>query len=102
MLLEPAGLLAKLLGRSEIEVNSLHWQSIDQLAPGLLVEGHAPDGVIEAVRVAKARSFALGVQWHPEYRVAENPVSLAIFKAFGQACRERATRRSHAAGRAAE
>lgn len=100
--LEPAGQLSKLLGQSEIAVNSLHWQAIDRLAPGLLAEGHAPDGVIEAVRVAKARNFALGVQWHPEYRVAENPVSLAIFKAFGQAARARAASRARAAGRAAE
>lgn len=102
VLLEPAGLLAKLLGRTEIEVNSLHWQAIDELGPGLLAEAHAPDGVIEAVRVARARSFALGVQWHPEYRVAENPISLAIFKAFGQACRTRAASRARAPGRAAE
>jgi putative glutamine amidotransferase len=83
-------------------VNSLHWQAIDRLAPALVAEGHAPDGVIEAVRVAKARNFAFGVQWHPEYRVTENPVSLAIFKAFGQACRARAATRARAAGRAAE
>jgi putative glutamine amidotransferase len=42
------------------------------------------------------------VQWHPEYRVTENPVSLAIFKAFGDACRERAVARARPAGKAAE
>jgi len=100
--LVPNGMLARLVGRDEIETNSLHWQAIDRLAPGLVAEGHAHDGVIEAVRVAKARNFALGVQWHPEYRVTENPVSLAIFKAFGEACRARARMRADRLGKAAE
>jgi putative glutamine amidotransferase len=100
--LEPSGMLTKILGRTEIEVNSLHWQAIDRLAPGLTVEAVAPDGVVEAVRVERARNFALGVQWHPEYRVTENPVSLALFKAFGAACRERARGRLRASGKAAE
>jgi putative glutamine amidotransferase len=102
VVLEPGGMLARLLGCGEIETNSLHWQAIDRLAPGLVVEGHADDGVIEAVRVAAARNFALGVQWHPEYRVTENAVSLAIFKAFGDACRVRAASRTRPAGKAAE
>jgi len=58
------------------------------------VEGRAPDGVIEAVRVTDARSFALGVQWHPEWRVLQNPVSVALFRAFGDAARRRAEQRA--------
>jgi putative glutamine amidotransferase len=100
--LEPSGMLTKILGRTEIEVNSLHWQAIDRLAPGLVIEAKAPDDVIEAVRVEKAKSFAFGVQWHPEYRVTENPVSLALFRAFGEACRDRAQARRRAPGKAAE
>ncbi|MGH6937416.1 gamma-glutamyl-gamma-aminobutyrate hydrolase family protein [Hypericibacter sp.] len=100
--LEPTGMLTKILGRTEIEVNSLHWQAIDRLAPGLVVEAKAPDDVIEAVRVEKAKNFAFGVQWHPEYKVTENAVSLALFRAFGTACRERARARLRAPGKAAE
>jgi len=85
--LTPNGAFAQIMGTNEIRVNSLHWQGIDRLAAGLTVEGTAPDGTIEAVRVAAARNFALGVQWHPEYRVMENPDSVALFKAFGQAAR---------------
>lgn len=88
------GELARLLGATRIEVNSLHWQAIERLADGLAVEGRAPDGVIEAVRVKDARSFAFGVQWHPEYKVLENPVSLALFRAFGAAARARADARA--------
>ncbi len=89
----PGGVLHRVLGREAAEVNSLHWQAIDRLAEGLNVEAVAPDGVIEAVSVAGARSFALGVQWHPEYRATENPVSMAMFRAFSEAARSWAERR---------
>ena len=55
-------------------------------APGLAVEALAPDNTIEAVRVERARGFALGVQWHPEWGYADDSASLAIFRAFGEAC----------------
>lgn len=96
------GVLAALAGRQEAMVNSLHGQGIDRLAPGLEVEATAPDGQIEAVRVAGARAFALAVQWHPEYKAMENPLSRAIFGAFGDAARARCRARRGAAARAAE
>jgi putative glutamine amidotransferase len=85
--LVPESLLAKVLGVHELMVNSLHGQGIYQLGAGLKVEAYAPDGLIEAVSVADAKTFALGVQWHPEWKVMENPHYLAIFKAFGEACK---------------
>ena len=95
--LTPGGELARLLDTETLTVNSLHNQAIDRLANDLTVEAVAPDGIVEAVRVASARNFALGVQWHPEYKVLENPASLRLFEAFGQACRDRA--RARAEGR---
>ena len=92
--LAPDGEIARLVGSRKIEVNSLHWQAIDRLGDGLVVEGRAPDGVVEAVRVRDARSFALGVQWHPEWKVLQNPVSVALFRAFGDAARRRAEQRA--------
>ena len=92
--LAPEGEIARLVGSRRIEVNSLHWQAIDRLADRLVVEGRAPDGVVEAVRVRDARSFALGVQWHPEWKVLQNPVSVALFRAFGDAARRRAEQRA--------
>ena len=83
------GQLAKILGTQQTMVNSLHGQGIDRLGIGLSAEAHAPDGLIEAVSASNAKSFALGVQWHPEWKVMENPSYLAIFKAFGDACRTR-------------
>ena len=79
----PDGLLARLSGQSQAKVNSLHHQGIDRLAPGLKAEAHAPDGQIEAVSMPGAKAFLLGVQWHPEWRFARNPLSLALFKGFG-------------------
>lgn len=81
--------LHQLAGASEIAVNSLHNQGIDTLAPGLVVEGIAPDGTIEAVRVATAPGFAFGVQWHPEYDFETDALSRRIFVAFGEAVRAR-------------
>jgi len=88
VLLDPGGRLAQILnGASEIMVNSLHGQGINQLAPGLAVEARADDGLVEAYRVADARGFTLAVQWHPEWRFSENPDSVKLFRAFGDACR---------------
>ncbi|WPC04968.1 gamma-glutamyl-gamma-aminobutyrate hydrolase family protein [Pseudomonas benzenivorans] len=90
---QPGGLLAGLGLPREIEVNSIHGQGVERLAPGLRVEALAPDGLIEAFSVEGAPSFALGVQWHPEWQVGSNPNYLAIFQAFGEACRKRAGQR---------
>ena len=88
-----SGGVARMVGASNILVNSLHAQAIDQVAPGLVVEALAPDGTIEAVRLLpleqthSAHPWVLGVQWHPEWGYADDTASLAIFRAFGDACR---------------
>lgn len=87
--LTPGGLLAGITGATEIQVNSLHGQGIDRLAPGLAVEAVAPDGLVEAVRVVDAPAFAVGVQWHPEWRFHEDPPSAALLATFGAAVRAR-------------
>ena len=92
--LTPGGLIWRLAGGlDEIQVNSLHAQAIDRPAPGLSVEAVAPDGTIEAVCVTDAPTFAVGVQFHPEFRAAENVFATALFQAFGDACRARAAAR---------
>ncbi|MFP3796010.1 MULTISPECIES: gamma-glutamyl-gamma-aminobutyrate hydrolase family protein [Paraburkholderia] len=84
------GLLREIAGGAhEASVNSLHGQGIDTLGHGLVANATAPDGLIEAISVANARAFALGVQWHPEWQHAHNALSTAIFRAFGEACRAR-------------
>jgi putative glutamine amidotransferase len=86
----PGGMLERLIGTRSFKVNSLHSQGIDRLAPGLAAEATAPDGVIEGVSMPKARGFLFGAQWHPEWRYAESPVSMALFAAFGDAVRAHA------------
>ncbi|MFK8253901.1 gamma-glutamyl-gamma-aminobutyrate hydrolase family protein [Ancylobacter terrae] len=100
--LTPGGVLAELAGGDRWKVNSLHGQGIDRLAPGLLVEARAPDGLVEGFRVANAPGFALAVQWHPEWRFWEDRLSGALFTAFGVAARAYAERRAGARLRAAE
>ena len=91
---EPGGLLARLLARSEFDVNSLHGQAVNRLGRGLRVEARAPDGVIEAFSKSDVATFNLCVQWHVEWQAAQNPVSMQILGAFGAACRLRQTRKT--------
>ncbi len=86
-----AGGLAAVLGVDEARVNSVHGQALDRLGDALIAESSAPDGTIEGVRV-EAPGWAFGVQWHPEWGYADDPVSLALFRAFGDACRAYAGR----------
>ncbi len=81
-------------GQPRMMVNSLHSQGVDRLADGLSVEATAPDGLVEAFRVTGARGFAIGVQWHPEWKAMNNDFSRALFGAFGEACRRWAVARS--------
>jgi len=81
-----SGSLAEIVGAPKIMVNSFHGQAIDVLAPGLMVEALASDSTIEAVH-SRVAPWVLGVQWHPEWHYADDSASVAIFKAFGAACR---------------
>lgn len=85
----PGGLLEQVLGLQRFTVNSVHGQGVKQLAPGLRVEARAPDGLIEAFSVTDGPAFSLCVQWHPEWQAADNPVSMQLLRAFGEACRVR-------------
>jgi len=88
------GILHRIAGADVAIVNSLHGQGINKLAPGCVVEARARDGLIEAIRLDAPEPFLLAVQWHPEWKVRENPFYLGIFQAFAQACRERAAKRN--------
>jgi putative glutamine amidotransferase len=83
----PGGVLERISGRRSAMVNSVHSQGVDQLAEALTVEAVAPDGLVEAFTVRDAPGFTLAVQWHPEWKVRENELSMAMFQAFGDAAR---------------
>jgi putative glutamine amidotransferase len=94
VVLEPGPMREWAGGADRVKVNSLHGQGVKQLAPDLTVAARAPDGLIEAFWMPRAPAFTWAVQWHPEWRVMANNFSVALFAAFGEAARVRATRRS--------
>ncbi len=85
--LTPRGVLATAFGAETATVNSVHYQGVDQLGEGLLVEARAPDGVVEAVSAKVNGAPVLAVQWHPEWKTERNPQSQAFFEVFGRALR---------------
>ena len=87
--LTPGGAFATILGCDSIKVNSLHGQGILEPGDRVVIEGIAEDGTIEAIRIADAPNFALGVQWHAEYDPQKNPINRKLFEAFGSAVRKR-------------
>ena len=80
-------LLHQIVGETEVEVNSLHHQGIEKLAPPLHLNAVSEDGLIEAVSLPN--QFVLGVQWHPEWFTDSDSTSRAIFSAFGNAAQLR-------------
>ncbi len=82
--LEPASRLAQVMGVNVSTVNSWHHQAIKQVAKGLAVVAHAPDGIIEAVELA-GHPFAIGVQWHPEWLYDKQDEQRRLFAALVQA-----------------
>lgn len=75
-----------LLGRA-LEVNSSHHQAVSVVGDGLRIAALCPvDQVIEAVEGTLPGHWVLGVQWHPERSVDDDPASRALFHAFIEAC----------------
>lgn len=80
-------MLQRLAGSQSLGVNSVHYQAIDRLAPGLAVNAEGPGGVIEAVSATATAAPVFAVQWHPEWRPAERAHDLAFWTYLGQAAR---------------
>ena len=80
----PGTRLAAIVGDGPMHVNSAHHQAVATPGPGAVVNAVAPDGVIEGLEHPGHR-FALGVQWHPEYKVDRQ--DLTILRAFVEAAR---------------
>jgi putative glutamine amidotransferase len=87
--LTPGGQFAQLLGAAEVVVNSLHGQGVVEPGKRIVIEGLAEDGTPEALVVRDAKAFAMAVQWHAEWKAAEDQVSRPIFAAFGASARRR-------------
>ena len=81
------GVFHRLMGAPEVMTNTLHGQGVKREGARIVIDGHAPDGTPEALYVDGAPGFTLSVQWHPEWRAGDDPVSRPLFEAFGQAAR---------------
>jgi putative glutamine amidotransferase len=82
-----SGVFHQLMGAAEVMTNTLHGQGIKRPGDRIVIDGHAPDGTPEALYIDGAKGFTLSVQWHPEWRAGDDPVSRPLFEAFGQAVR---------------
>lgn len=89
----------QLLGTTEVMTNTLHGQGIKCAGARIVLDGHADDGTPEALYVRDAPGFTLSVQWHPEYKAANDPVSRPLFTAFGAAVHAWAADRAGRSGR---
>jgi putative glutamine amidotransferase len=81
---EPGTQLAAIMGAGMSTVNSMHHQGIKKLAPSLVANAFAPDGLIEGVE-GRDEGYVLGVQWHPEELVENAPAARRLFESFIEA-----------------
>lgn len=84
---KPNTLLAAMVGKGQLMVNSTHHQAVNKLGEKVLVSAVAPDGVLEGIEIP-TYEFAVGVQWHPENLIDSMPIHLSIYKAFVQKAKE--------------
>jgi putative glutamine amidotransferase len=74
-------LMERVYGDSEIRVNSMHHQAIDDVAPGFAVTARCPDGVVEAIESTMDDWLAIGTEFHPEADSA-SALDARIFEEF--------------------
>lgn len=86
---EPDSLLAGIVGTSP-SISCYHHQGIGRPGAGLRAVAESADGVIEAVELAGAQGWYLGIQWHPEDTAATDPAQAGLFRALVEAARDRA------------
>lgn len=72
-------ILSHLWQKEKIIVNSVHHQAVSVLGKDIIASAHSADGLTEAIEHT-GKSFAVGVQWHPE--AMENKEQEALFAAF--------------------
>jgi putative glutamine amidotransferase len=91
--LTSGSLLAKIVGKRILSVNSSHHQAVLEPAEPLRAVGRTQDGVVEAMELepeaARRMPFLLSVQFHPERLTEKYAEHRAIFRRFVEACRRR-------------
>ena len=81
MVIEKDSMMERVYGENDIRINSNHHMAIDDVAPGFLVTGRCPDGVIEAIESLDDDWLAIGTQFHPESPSA-TALDIGIFREF--------------------
>jgi putative glutamine amidotransferase len=94
--IEPDSHLAEALGATEVEVNSIHHQAVDEAAPGTRAVAWADDDTVEAIELPGS-PHVVAVQWHPEL-LEDWPEQQGLFRQLVEHARRRVPR---SAGRAA-
>ena len=82
------GKFAEIFGATTIRTNTLHGQGIKTSGERIVIEGIADDDTPEAIHVDGAKSYAMAVQWHPEWNAENDSVSRPLFEAFGKALKQ--------------
>jgi putative glutamine amidotransferase len=80
-------LMERVYGDGEIRVNSMHHQSVDDVAAGFQITARCPDGVVEAIESTQEDWWAMGTQFHPESESA-SALDVRIFEEFLDGVRE--------------
>ena len=80
--------LHNISGMDRAQVNSLHTQGVRELSDRLEPNAMTDNGLVEAFTIKEADGFNLSVQWHPEWQPHNSELSLSIFSAFGDACKD--------------
>ena len=88
--LTKGGVLANAYGTASLTVNSVHYQGVGTLAPGLAVEATADDGLVEGYSANIGGARVVAVQWHPEWKPDTNADSQIFFRLLGRALRDAA------------
>lgn len=83
----PNSILHRLVESDQMEVNSVHFQAIDTLGEGLVVNARGPHDIIEALAATTTPAPVFAVQWHPEWRPGDRPHDLAFWHYLGEAAR---------------
>ncbi|MBI5650624.1 MAG: gamma-glutamyl-gamma-aminobutyrate hydrolase family protein [Chloroflexi bacterium] len=77
----PGSRLSRALGATQMQVNSLHHQSLKAIAPGFQIVARAPDGIVEGIE-SRNGAFAVAVQFHPEWMQDDDARVLNLFRDF--------------------
>lgn len=85
---EPDSRLSRILGKTELQVNSLHHQAVKKLGDGLRIVARSPEGIVEATETTDPDRFLIGVQWHPEKLLPGDEIQARLLKAFVEEARK--------------